>query len=633
MPIGRLVIRYAFILTAILAFSSPVIALTDTPFQLKTHQKNPIIWQGFGDLLCMTEDLTGGRRCYYFNTILKTSSILIDGMQTTAAPLGSQIKWLMYVDRVTGLDRLMAGDVDNDTPHVAVSSNRNQVGCGMKDLTCIYGQYRDTRINGHYPVDLYSFDVERGGATPFLTSDSEKLMFAHDGNLIVYRAVYTSTDSRIYGIPFAGGDEFEIAARDGYEPSVCGNIVAWHEKVGTTGFNIIGKNLETGEIRTIAYTTADPPRAEAGRGAIFWEDTRNPATGVDIYGYDWDTAQEYPVTTASGDQLRLRVCDDLVTWVAGTTNQILWGARILPSIKIDDLAVTLVTDSSVTLGWTSAGEQTNPPVAYDLRMRTDGPITKANWATSPSVPGLPAPNTVGAAESFTASSLSPGIRYFAIKAQLQNGDWSALSGSVCAYVTGEISALHDASFGSSISFTGVISGIGSGSAFYCQRSNRTQAVRCIPKSAGLPTVGQLVTVTGALTEDGTLRGPVLEDAIVSLGTGSQTVEPLGMRASGLGGFDDRYGGTDEKGPSNLWVRVRLWGKVGYLTTTSGCSFYLNDGSELQDNMGKGVYVTSRFAAPVGLVDGAHVSVDGICRLSKTDGRQIEVVESTGIRAQ
>jgi hypothetical protein len=448
---------------------------------------------------------------------------------------------------------------------------------------------------------------------------------------MVYRALYSAADVRIYGIHFDGGPEFEIAPRNGLEPSVRGPIVAWYELNGL-GYNIVGKNLDTGEIRTIAYTTASPPRPEAGRGAIFWEDKRNVATGVDIYGYDWDSAQEFPVTTATGNQLNLRVCDNLVTWTTGiTSNQVQWGAWILDPVKISDLAVTLVTSTSVTLGWTSAGEDGNPPVEYDLRMRTDGPVTDANWASSTAVPGVPTPLPIGQAESFTATPMSTGRHYFAIKVRLQNGVWSSLSDCVSAYVSDEATALHDADLGACISFTGVVSGIGTGGAFYCQRSNRSQAVRVIPKSVQSLTVGQPVTVTGVLTEDAILRGPVLQEAAVAVNAGTEAVSALGMSALALGGFDSRYGGTEEPGLSNLWMRVRLCGKVSFLTTTSGCTFYLNDGSNLQDNGGKGVFVTSPFAAPVGLTNGKYVSVEGICRLSRTDGRQVEVVDSLGIR--
>ncbi len=630
----RTISRYLLHALAAAVVCSTVAARTDTPFQMRTGLKNCIIWQNFGSMLMTTEDLTAGRVCYHYDYLRRIVINMKEAQPGSWMPLGAAIKWLMYADNYQGLDRLMAHDVDFHNYHIAWLSNQKQVGVGMRDTTCVFGQYRANAVGDHYPVDLYSFDVARGGATPLCVSDSEKSQFAHDGNLIVYRANYGYGDVRICGIYYDGGGEFTIAQRPGFEPSVCGPLVAWYE-VNGPGYNIMGKNLITGEIRTIAYTTANPPRPEAGRGAIFWEDNRNAATtGVDIYGYDWDTGEEYAVTTASGDQLKLRVCGDLVTWTKGpTSNETLWGARILTPVRISDLSVTLVTPSSIALGWTSVGTTSNPATLYDLRMRTDGPITDANWASSTQVSGLPAPSAAGQAESFTVEPLSTGHYYFAIKAQLQNGEWSALSDCVAAYVSDESSAVRHASIGASISFTGVVSGIGSGGAFYCQRSDRPQAVRVIPKTAQSLTVGQRVTVTGVLVEDADLRGPVIDQASVSLNEGTEAVRPLGMHACALGGFDSRYGGTEQQGPSNLWMRVKVWGRVSDLSTTDGCSFYLDDGSNLTDNAGRGVFVTSRFAAPSGLANGGCVAAEGICRLHRTDGRQIEVVEDTGIRVQ
>lgn len=630
MPLSlRSVIRPLLVLYAILAVTSAAIASTDTPFSMRTGRKNAIVWQGFDNWLMITEDLTAGRICYFYDPVRKIIINLIDEMPTTSAPLGSAIKWLMYVDRYQNLDRLMSGDVDNDASHITYLSNQKQVGCGMTGTICIFGQYKNDKVGDIFPVDLYNLDVERGGVTLFCGSDTEKSQFAHDGDLIVYRANFSTASARIYGIHFSGGAEFEIAPRNGFEPSVCGPLVAWYEANGP-GFNIVAKNLDTGELRTIAYTTATPPRPEAGRGAIFWQDKRTSgSTGVDIYGYDWESGQEFPVTTATGDQLKLRVCDNLVTWTTGTTSQTQWGAWILDPIEISDLAVTLVTPTSTTLGWTSPGDAGNPPVTYDLRTRTDGPITEGNWATSTSVPGMPAPQPVGEAESFTVP-LPPGRHYFALKAQLENDGWSMLSDCVSSYVSDEVTALRDADEGDCISFTGVVGGIGAGGILYCQRSERFQGVRAIPTSVPALTVGQRVTVTGSLTQDAVLCGPIIQDAVVSLSAGTEIVTPLAMKALVLGGFDSRYGGTGERNLSNLWMRVRVSGKVSYLTTTSGCTFYLNDGSMLLDNAGKGVLVTSTFPAPAGIADGKFVSVDGICRVSRSDGRQIEVVETTGI---
>lgn len=313
---------------AVIVLSASVRAATSAPVQILTQMRTPIVWQGFGTWLVMTEDMPTGRTCYYFDYLTRSKVILKKPQPGTYAPLGSAIKWLMYIDKIDGLNRLIAHDVDHQIFHIAKSSPMNQVGCGFVGSDCIYGQYRAAWVKDHYPVDIFRLHLTNGVYETVCISDSEKSDFAHDGNLMVYRAHYGPGDNRICGLYFSGGGEFVIANRDAIHPTVCGQLVAWAEPNGT-GFNIMAEDISTGEMRTVGYTKANPPSPEAGMGAIFWEDARNKATGLDIYGYDWGTKREFAVTNAAGDQVRLRVCNDMVTYVSGAKNyEVLWGAKI-----------------------------------------------------------------------------------------------------------------------------------------------------------------------------------------------------------------------------------------------------------------------------------------------------------------
>lgn len=312
--------------------STPLCAGTSAPFQILTRTRNPIVWQGFGTCLMMTEDMADGRTCYYYDYVTRSRMNVKTPQPGAWVPLGSAIKWLMYVCQYQGLSRLMSHDVDNNVYSITRPSTQNQVGCGFVGTDCFYGQYRALPVGDHYPVDIYKVHLWGGGGwEPVLISDSEKSQFAHDGSMLVYCAHYGPSDDRICGLFFSGGDEFVIAARNAVHPTVCGSLVAWAEVSGT-GYNILAKDISTGEIRTIAWTKANPPCPEAGRGVVLWEDARNTETGLDIYGYDWATNSEFRVTSTAGDEVRLRVCDDLVTWVKGPTNyEVLWGAKIAPS--------------------------------------------------------------------------------------------------------------------------------------------------------------------------------------------------------------------------------------------------------------------------------------------------------------
>lgn len=613
-------------------------AAVSAPFQILANKKNPIVWQRIGDGLLTTEDITGGRICYWYDYIRRIIVTLQSVPRPgTWTPLGSEIKWLMFVGRYNNLDKLMAHCVDDeDTGFVVIRNNPyNQLPCGMSGMKCIFGEYRPQKVGDHYPVDLYSNDVQTGSTVLFFASDSEKTQFAHDGVTMVYRWYNGPEQVGIYGIRFSGGDEFEIAARDGFEPSVCGSLVAWAETSGP-GYNIMAKDMSTGEMRTVAYTTANPPRPEAGQGSVFWEDARNQATtGLDVYGYDWATAQEFPVTTASGDQTKLRVCGDLVTWcTTGYNTETVWGATILQPPRIGDLRPTLVTADSVQLAWTSVGTAQNPPVQYDLRYRTDGPITDANWDASTVVPGLPTPGSPGQAESFTVSQLAAGHYYFAIKARLNDGTYSTLSNCPCAYVSTQPDGVRSANEGAYISFSGVVTGADSTTgSFYCQwnPSVALGAIKVILKSGeAVPSVNQYVTATGMLGQHSLYFGPVLTQASkTSSGTGAAKCYAMGTVS--LGGQDPRYGGTLEERVPNLWMKVKSWGTVTNLNTTNGCMFYFSDGTYIPDHSGLGVFVTSPYAAPVGIREGSYVSVEGICRVSRYTGRQIEVVQPDKIR--
>lgn len=324
----RAAIVAAILLYVAVALISRASAAVSTPTKILVNVKNPIVWQRFGSWLMVTEDLPTGRTCYYHDPARKSKLLLKRPLKGTWQPLGSAIKWLMYIDNVNRLDRLMAHDVDRHVFSIAFRSAQRQVGCGMVDTRCIFGQYRAGLSGDHYPVNLYCINMLGGAVTSFLASDSEKSQFAHDGSLLVYRANLGNGDYRILGAYFNQPAEFEIAARNGVEPSVCGNLVAWAEADGTA-WNIVAKNLQTGEIRTVARTTANPPCPEAGNGAIFWEDARNKLkTGIDIYGYDWAAAKEFAVSATTGDQIKLRVCGDMITWVTGAVNyQTVWMAK------------------------------------------------------------------------------------------------------------------------------------------------------------------------------------------------------------------------------------------------------------------------------------------------------------------
>jgi uncharacterized repeat protein (TIGR01451 family) len=102
---------------------------------------------------------------------------------------------------------------------------------------------------------------------------------------------------------------------------------------------------------------------------------------------------------------------------------------------ITDLATGTITENSIQLTWTAPGDDGNSGTAstYDIRYRTDAPITSANWATSTLIAGEPAPLVAGTSQSFTVNELSEGVTYyFAIKTADEVPNISGLSNIVTA---------------------------------------------------------------------------------------------------------------------------------------------------------------------------------------------------------
>jgi 6-pyruvoyl-tetrahydropterin synthase len=95
---------------------------------------------------------------------------------------------------------------------------------------------------------------------------------------------------------------------------------------------------------------------------------------------------------------------------------------------IQDLSMTDVTHTSLTVSWTSPIDPGDfPAAAYDLRYSTT-PITPDNFELAAGASGVPASQSQGVQESFTITNLNANTPYYvAIKARDLSGNISALS--------------------------------------------------------------------------------------------------------------------------------------------------------------------------------------------------------------
>jgi len=100
-----------------------------------------------------------------------------------------------------------------------------------------------------------------------------------------------------------------------------------------------------------------------------------------------------------------------------------------PPAAVTNLAVTVVTPTSVSLTWTAPGASGYMGTAssYDLRYSTNV-LTEANWASASQATGAPVPSSAGTPETFTIDGLASGVTYwFGLKASNAANNLSPLS--------------------------------------------------------------------------------------------------------------------------------------------------------------------------------------------------------------
>jgi hypothetical protein len=129
----------------------------------------------------------------------------------------------------------------------------------------------------------------------------------------------------------------------------------------------------------------------------------------------------------------IKTADEVPNWSAlsNVVNRTTANEAVPPS-AITNFAATAATGSSVTLAWTSPGDDgsTGTAAQYDIRYSTST-ITAANWSAATQTSGEPTPKAAGNSETFTATGLSSGtIYYFAIKTVDEVPNWSAISNIV-----------------------------------------------------------------------------------------------------------------------------------------------------------------------------------------------------------
>jgi len=104
----------------------------------------------------------------------------------------------------------------------------------------------------------------------------------------------------------------------------------------------------------------------------------------------------------------------------------------IPPAAVTDLAATAATSTSVTLAWTSPGDDDNSGTAstYDIRYATTA-ITNESWGAASQSSNEPVPGVSGSSQSFECTGLSADTTYyFAMKTEDEMQNPSGLSNVV-----------------------------------------------------------------------------------------------------------------------------------------------------------------------------------------------------------
>jgi fibronectin type III domain protein len=115
-----------------------------------------------------------------------------------------------------------------------------------------------------------------------------------------------------------------------------------------------------------------------------------------------------------------------------------------PPATTSNLAASGATSNSVNLTWTAPGDDgsTGTATSYDVRYRTDAPLTASNWATATQASNEPSPKPAGQAESFTIAGLFANTTYyFGLKTSDEVPNTSGVSNSPSATTTAASAAV------------------------------------------------------------------------------------------------------------------------------------------------------------------------------------------------
>ncbi|MBI2933842.1 MAG: fibronectin type III domain-containing protein, partial [Planctomycetes bacterium] len=158
------------------------------------------------------------------------------------------------------------------------------------------------------------------------------------------------------------------------------------------------------------------------------------------------TVQTMTVSGLSGSTtyyFAMKTADEVPNWSALSNNPSGTTLDVTAPAAVSNLAVTGVTATTVSLQWTSPGDDagTGTATTYDIRYAATAITTDAEFTAATTVTGEPAPAVAGTVQTMTVTGLVASTTYyFAVKTADEVPNWSAVSNSPTGTTSADISA-------------------------------------------------------------------------------------------------------------------------------------------------------------------------------------------------